>query len=129
MRIVEKRFGIIVGMIIPSIIFAAAHIVMGDNMGIQDSALLLVAGTSVGVMFSAITYHSNSIWPSVIVHGLWNLRSTFIGFGNKPGNEQLLTYVFSSNSKLLTGGNFGVESSFIAIVFYWIVILLAIYIR
>lgn len=54
MRIVEKRFGIIAGMIIPSIIFAAAHIVMGNNMGIQDVALLLLAGTSVGVMFSRL---------------------------------------------------------------------------
>ncbi|MCI1959904.1 MAG: CPBP family intramembrane metalloprotease [Clostridia bacterium] len=128
MRVTEKRFGIIVGMIAPSIIFATAHVVMCDNMGIQDFALLLIAGTSAGIMFSMITYHSNSIWPSIIVHGLWNLRSTFIGFGDKPDYNQLLTYVFSSdNSKIMTGGNFGVESSLIAIIFYWIVILLAAY--
>lgn len=42
-------------------------------MNIISILLLLVAGTSVGIMFSLIVYESGSIWCSALVHGTWNI--------------------------------------------------------
>ncbi len=124
MRFIEKKLGIVAGILIPSFFFGAAHIAMGNNMGLIDTLLLLIAGTCVGSMFSLIAYQNNSIWAGILVHGLWNLRSTFLYLGDKVSEDSLVTYQFASNSKLLTGGNFGVESSLIAIAMYCIVILI-----
>lgn len=70
MRYIERRMGLLPAIIIPSFVFGALHFIMGDNMGISDTLLLIISGTLVGVMFSVITYYSDSIWPAVLVHGV-----------------------------------------------------------
>jgi hypothetical protein len=98
-----------------------------DNPNTVDVIMLLIAGTCVGVMFSLIAYQSGSIWPSAIVHGIWNL--IIIGgifeISNEPARS-LFNYTIHSNSTLITGGAFGIEASVPAVVGYGIVIILAI---
>jgi hypothetical protein len=94
-------------------------------MNLVDLFFLLVAGTSVGIMFSLIVYESNSIWPSAMVHGVWNMIMIGdilnIGTSHKPG--ALFSYKLATTSTLITGGAFGVEASIFAISGYLVVIL------
>lgn len=126
MRVLEKRWGRKVAIIIPSIIFGLLHTI--DGMNLLDIIMLFIAGTSVGIMFSLIAYESKSIWPSAIVHGIWNIIiiGGILDIGIKHNTDAIYSYVITSKSVLLTGGRFGIEASGIAIALYIIVIGLAI---
>lgn len=70
MASVEKRWGTLTSILIPSIMFGIIHVV-GVKLGIIDFLCLFFAGTLVGIMFSLITYFSKSVWNSAVVHGIW----------------------------------------------------------
>ncbi|MCC8123370.1 MAG: CPBP family intramembrane metalloprotease [Oscillospiraceae bacterium] len=127
MRILEARWGKLVAIVAPSMVFGLLHIGNMQTPNIADILILLLAGTSVGVMFSVITYQSNSIWPSTIVHGIWNLIiiGGILNIGVTHEGVNLFTYTLRSESVWLTGGSFGIEASVPAIVGYWLVIFLA----
>lgn len=129
MRYIERRMGLLPAIIIPSFVFGALHFIMGDNMGISDTLLLIISGTLVGVMFSVITYYSDSIWPAVLVHGVWNFRPTFFGISSESQQSCLWLYQIDSRSKLLSGGSFGVESSLAAMLIYFTVILFILFLN
>jgi len=94
-------------------------------MNLVDLFFLLVAGTSVGIMFALIVYESGSVWPSAMVHGVWNMIMIGdilnIGTVHKPG--AIFSYRLATASTLITGGAFGVEASIFAISGYLVVIL------
>lgn len=123
MKALEKRWGKGVAILVPSIIFGLLHAI-GADLHLMDLLMLLVGGTSVGIMFSLIVYKSGSIWNSAIVHGVWNI--IMIGdilHINASNNENsIFSYNLLSNSFLLTGGEFGVEVSIVAILGYLSVI-------
>jgi membrane protease YdiL (CAAX protease family) len=127
MHLLEIRWNKYIAIIVPSFIFGVLHILNMDNPNMVDVVMLLIAGTCVGVMFSLISYQSGSIWPSAIVHGIWNL--IIIGgifeISNEPARS-LFNYTIHSNSTLITGGAFGIEASVPAVIGYGIVIILAI---
>ena len=74
----------------------------------------------VGVMFSLIALEGRSVWNSAIVHGVWNM--IIIGGGLTIGTEineySVCSYVLETRAFLLTGGEFGIESSVVAIIGY-----------
>ena len=103
----------------------------GDNIfhsSIVSSLLVLIAGTMVGIMFSMVAIESGSVWNSGIVHSLWNIL--IIGGGlsisEKADEYSVMTYVLDSKDVVFTGGEFGIESSIIALLGYVIVTLAAI---
>ncbi|MEA5059013.1 MAG: type II CAAX endopeptidase family protein [Candidatus Pelethousia sp.] len=125
----ENRFGKPIAIIIPSVFFALLH-AFGTNLDALSLVFLLVAGTLVGVMFSLITYATGSVWNSALIHGLWN--TVILGGIFKIGSPTFLapssalyTYELASNSFLVTGGKFGIESSAIATAAYVIVSIIA----
>jgi len=126
MRLLEMRWNKYIAIIAPSFLFGVLHIFNMDNPNIVDILMLLIAGTSVGVMFSMIAYQSGSIWPGAIVHGIWNLIivGMILEISGEPG-KAIITYTLHSNSTLLTGGAFGIEASIPAVIGYGIVIILA----
>lgn len=79
-------------------------------------------------MFSMIAIESGSVWNSGIVHALWNIL--IIGGGlsiNETLDEySVMTYVLQSKVFAFTGGEFGIESSVIALLGYAAVTLAAI---
>lgn len=81
----------------------------------------------VGVMFSLIALEGHSVWNSAIVHGVWNM--IIIGGGLTIGTEvngySVSSYVLETRSFWLTGGEFGIESSVVAIIGYIVVSLAA----
>lgn len=102
--------------------------IIGMDFSIISSLLVLIAGTMVGIMFSMVAIESGSVWNSGIVHSLWNIL--IIGGGlsisEKADEYSVMTYVLDSKDFVFTGGEFGIESSIIALLGYVIVTLAAI---
>lgn len=82
-----------------------------------------------GIMFSLIEQDNNSIWNSGIVHAVWNI--VIIGgilcISEAPDEYAMTTYVLKSKSFVVTGGEFGIESSVTSIVAYMLVSIYALY--
>lgn len=127
MRVIEKRFNKKIAIIVPSVLFGVLHII-GMGFNILSCALVLLAGTLVGIMFSLIASETKSIWNSAIVHTLWNIIiiGGIMWIGTEFDEYSLFSYVLDVKSFLLTGGEFGIESSIIAVIGYGLVCLLVI---
>ena len=99
-------------------------------MSIIDILQLLLAGIAVGVMFSSVTYASDTVNNSIVVHGVWNFFILGItGISVKSDSTALLAYAIRSDNIWITGGNFGIESGLPATIGYGIVILLAVLVK
>ena len=127
MSVIEKRFNKKIAIIVPSVLFGLVHII-GMGFNILSCALVLLAGTMVGIMFSLIASETKSIWNSAIVHALWNIIiiGGILWIGTEYDEYSLFSYVLDTKSFLLTGGEFGIESSIIAVIGYGLVCLLVI---
>ena len=127
MNAVIKKWGRAVGILAPSALFASLHII-GMNFSLASCIQVMVAGTMVGVMFSFIALEGRSVWNSAIVHGVWNM--IIIGGGLTIGTEineySVSSYVLETRAFLLAGGEFGIESSVVAIIGYIAVSLAAV---
>ncbi|MBO6099993.1 MAG: CPBP family intramembrane metalloprotease [Spirochaetaceae bacterium] len=112
--------------IVPAILFACLHILNMTNFNLLDLILLILAGSSVSIMFTLFALESNSIWPGALAHSLWNLLiiGNVFGIGGIVNGEKNNSYIVipvESTSTLLTGGNFGVEAALPAIIGYILV--------
>jgi membrane protease YdiL (CAAX protease family) len=122
MRLLELRWNKYIAIIIPSIFFGLLHIINLKYFNAGDVIILLIASTSAGIMFSTIAYKSRSIWPAAIVHGIWNMIIIGGIFGISIDPEySIFTYTLGSNYIFLTGGEYGIESSLIAIIGYVVI--------
>ncbi len=119
MSVLEKRYNKKIAIIIPSLLFGLVHII-GMDFSLLSCVLVIVAGTMVGIMFSLIASYTNSIWNSAIVHAMWNIviLGGFIWIGTSFDEYSLCSYVLDTKSFVLTGGEFGIESSIIAVLGY-----------
>lgn len=128
LNLLKSKWNLKVAVLVPSVLFGVAHII-GMDFSPISCLLVLVAGTMVGIMFSMIAIESGSVWNSAVVHAMWNI--IICGGGLAIGQEldeySVMTYVLQSKSFVLTGGEFGVESSIIALCGYGIVALFAIF--
>ncbi len=126
MHMLEMRWKKPVAVVAPSVLFGLLHIFSMENPTAADILMLLIAGSAVGIMFSAIAVHSGSVWASAMVHGVWNLViiGGILGISPEPASA-IFNYRLTSDSTLLTGGSFGIEASVPAIVAYGAVIAIA----
>lgn len=128
MNAVIKKWGKTAGILAPSVLFASLHII-GMDFSLLSCLQVMAAGTMVGVMFSLIALEGHSVWDSAIVHGIWNM--IIIGGGLTIGTEvsefSISSYVLETRNFLLTGGEFGIESSAVAILGYIAVSLAAVW--
>ena len=121
MKLVEIRWNRTIAAFAPSALFGLLHITGG--MDIIDILQLLLAGITVGVMFSSVTYAKNTVNNSIVIHGLWNFFILGIaGISLKTDQNVLLSYVIHSENRWITGGRFGIESGLPAIIGYGVVI-------
>lgn len=127
MSALERRWNKYIAIIVPSVIFALSHVI-GADLDLLSILQLLVAGTMVGVMFSFITYESGSIWNSAVVHILWNIVMVggILHIGAAEDKYSLFNYILDSRSFVITGGDFGIEASGIALIGYTIFTVLAV---
>lgn len=118
----EKAWNTRIAVILPSVLFGTVHI-LGMNFSPLSCALVILAGTAVGIMFSMITVESGSVWSSGTVHALWNIIiiGGILSIGTNPDGSSMVSYVLSSRAFAVTGGEFGIESSVISLIGYIIV--------
>ena len=125
MSLIRERWNTKAAILVPSVLFASVHLI-GMNFSTLSCILVLAAGTMVGMMFSMIAMESDSVWNSGIVHSIWNI--IIIGGGlsisEKANEYSVMTYVLNSKSFAITGGEFGIEASVIALVGYIVVTLI-----
>ncbi len=119
----KKTLGVKLAVIIPAVLFAILHIMNMQSFNLTDLILLVLAGSSVAVMFTLMALDSGSIYPGALAHALWNalIIGGIFGVGaivNGAPNTAYIVIPVESASKLLTGGNFGVEAAVPAIVCY-----------
>ena len=126
MSAIEKWYNKKVASIVPSLLFGFVHI-LGMDFDLLSCMLVIFAGTMVGIMFSLIASETKSIWNSAIVHAVWNIviLGGFIWIGTEFDEYSLCSYVLDTKSFILTGGEFGIESSLIAVIGYCLVSILA----
>lgn len=124
--LLEQRWNKTVAIIAPSVLFGLIHII-GTKISIISEMLVVVAGTMVGIMFSLIALSKKSVWNSGIVHVLWNviIIGGMLQISSTSDKESIFNYILESKSFALTGGDFGVQASVIALVAYGIVALVA----
>lgn len=121
LNLLDQRFGRKAAIIVPSVLFGILH--LSSDLSILSAVLVLIAGTTVGIMFSLISLEGSSIWNSAAVHAVWNI--VIIGgifvIGESADSGNICAYVLSTKHFAITGGEFGVESSAIAVLGYLIV--------
>ena len=83
----------------------------------------------VGILFSIVTYESGSIWSSAVMHGVWNIVMIggILHIGISAEETSIFNYVLDTESFLISGGDFGVETSIFAIIAYLSFGILALY--
>ena len=125
LRLFEMRFNRIAGILVPSISFAAIHLLNGE-IDLPSKIMLLIGGTAVGVMFSLIALAGRSVWNSAIVHVLWDFFIIGIfSFTTTPGPSCLFAYHLTDTNIFITGGEFGIEPSLLSTIAYIIVAIVA----
>lgn len=122
MGYVEKKTNIYIAVVSSALFFALIHLLNG-GLNTISFCMLLISGTLVGLMFGMATYIFNTIWASITLHFLWNI-SQLLFISGKASNDQPFQYILHNQSILLTGGEFGIESSIISTVGYSMVILI-----
>lgn len=122
MHLLEKKWGKTVAIIVPSVLFGLVHI-LGMDFSFLSCVLVIAAGTLAGMMFSLIALTEDSVWNSGIVHALWNIITTsgILAVRSTADEYSVFTYVLKTDNFFLTGGEFGIESSFVAVIGYGIV--------
>ncbi|MCR5274592.1 MAG: CPBP family intramembrane metalloprotease [Clostridiales bacterium] len=124
LHLLKKKWNTSVAVIFPSVLFGLIHITEIESPTLSSMLLVALAGTLSGIMFSLIAVKSGSVWNSGIVHAIWNI--IVVGGGltiaGSPAEGSIVTYVLRSDSILLTGGQFGIESSLVALIGYLAVV-------
>ncbi|MDE6092112.1 MAG: CPBP family intramembrane metalloprotease [Ruminococcus sp.] len=125
MGIIRKNYNIKSAVIIPSVLFGLVHII-GNDLDIISIIQLVIAGTMVGIMFSLVLLESSSFWNNALVHALWNMSTIgLIHIGTESSDLSVYTYVLKSDNNIITGGDFGIEASVVAVTGYIAVSLVA----
>lgn len=128
-KYMEKTLGSKTAVIVPAVLFASLHIFNMEKFDIVDLLLLILAGSSVAVMFTLMSMQTGTIWVGALSRTLWNalIIGGIFGIGdivNGMENYSLIQIIPNTNNRLVTGGNFGVEASIISTLAYIIVALL-----
>ena len=114
-----KKFGIIPSIVISSGLFSLMHFA---NPGME--ALPIINLFLAGVVFGAMVYYHESMWPAFAAHSLWNFTMGNI-FGIEVSGQSFGASILSpelSGNSLFSGGAFGVEGTIFATIVLAIII-------
>ena len=94
---------------------------MNGALNVTSFFLLLVSGTLVGMMFGIATYRFNTIWAISPCISFGMSFKLFISLQRNDYN--VFQYVLRFKNMVLTGGQFGFETSIVSTIGYIIVII------
>lgn len=110
---VEKWFGSWVALVVSSLVFGLTHLI--NPQGTIEGALFIAV--EAGILLAAAYMLTRRLWVSIGFHMAWNYTQSAIFSGIVSGNDAQQGLIRSTikGPDWLTGGNFGVESSVIAL--------------
>lgn len=87
-------------------------------MELRDFFIMTLAASLIGAILAIVTFITESIWSSVVIHMVWNIiiMGQIISIGGVRPLYSRYNYIFNSDSVLLTGGAFGIEASLPSII-------------
>ena len=109
MNSIAGRFHAFIAIGISAVAFSLAH-VMNPGFGV----LVFINLAMFGVFASLYMIAFDDIWGACAIHSVWNFtQGSFYGISvSGSGNqESVFRTTAASSSKLLTGGDFGIEGS------------------
>lgn len=126
LNLLKERWNIWIAVIVPSVLFGLVHVI-GMDFSLGSCLLVILAGTMVGIMFSLIEIESGSVWNNGLVHAIWNIViiGGALSIGEEADSYSVMSYVLDSKAFAITGGEFGIESSVIALIAYIVVAVFA----
>lgn len=112
LTVFERKWNKGVAIVLTSVLFGIIHII-GQKMGLKDFLIMTLSASLIGAILAIVTFITESIWSSVIIHMVWNIiiMGQIISIGGVRPLYSRYNYTFDSDSFLLTGGAFGIEAS------------------
>jgi len=110
---VEQWFGSWVALVVSSLVFGLSHLL--NPQGTMEGALFIAV--EAGILLAAAYMLTRRLWLSIGFHMAWNYTQSAIFSGIVSGTDaqQGLIRSTTNGPDWLTGGNFGVESSVLAL--------------
>lgn len=114
-RVLEEKLGSYIALAISAIIFGALHL---SNPGATLVSALCVS-IEAGILLGAAFMYSRNLWFPISIHFAWNFMQSGIFGAITSGNEKAESLLVTKieGSVWITGGEFGPEGSFQAIIF------------
>jgi membrane protease YdiL (CAAX protease family) len=111
---VERWFGSWAALVVSSLVFGLTHLI--NPQGTLEGALFIAV--EAGILLAAAFMLTRRLWLSIGFHISWNYTQSAIFSSIVSGNEASQGLVRSTveGPDYLTGGDFGVESSLLALV-------------
>lgn len=111
---VEKWFGSWAALVVSSLVFGLTHL-MNPQATLEGALFISVEA---GILLAAAFMLTRRLWLSIGFHMAWNYTQQAIFSGIVSGNDAAPGWIRSTvkGPDYLTGGNFGVESSVLALV-------------
>lgn len=113
-RSIETWFGSWAALVLSSLVFGLTHLL--NPQGTMEGALFIAV--EAGILLAAAYMLTRRLWLSIGFHMAWNYTQSAIFSGIVSGNDAQQGLIRSTmkGPDWLTGGNFGVESSVLALV-------------
>lgn len=111
-RLTEEKLGSYIAIGISSVLFGIAHYVNPNATVISALAI----GLESGLILSAVYILTRKLWLNIAIHFTWNLIGGILGFHYMNNKGEV--GVFNSKlvgSKILTGGELGIEFSILIV--------------
>ena len=129
-REIALRYGWLIAAIAGGVYFGAAHLInILSGITLADILWVLLSSIMVSFLFVAMYIRSHSLWLPIGFHIAWNfcLKGAMgITMSGNAANAGLLNVELTGNG-FIDGGRFGIESSGLALIIYFLVALLFIY--
>lgn len=106
---IGRRYGLLVGSILNSVLFSALHL---GNSGINTISLINI--TLVGLVFSFYMIKKGNIWGVGAMHTMWNFAQGNIYGGSVSGMNLGITIIKTKqigSPSIINGGIFGIEGT------------------
>lgn len=113
-RHIETMLGSWGALIITSVLFGAGHLMNPDASPFAAFAIAMEAGILLGAAYM-LTRH---LWLAIGIHGAWNFTQGWVFSVPVSGGEAPLGLLITSRAgpEWLTGGDFGLEASVVAMI-------------
>lgn len=105
------------------------QLIASECIFFDDNINNIIVAKELGINNSWI---SESIWPGVVIHSLWNsaiIGQVFAISESGNWNQAVYRYKLASKNDFLTGGTFGIEVAVPTIITYLGAILVIVYLR